>query len=121
MAEQSTPAAALPGGSRIGEFNQQRGARPISLATYLSQAEKTVGPALGPLAASFVDTTLPFASLAPAAKWLGLLTNTGTGQQALITEATAAYQDWVAFIGAQSAPGLKKTPIDPFEPEEGDG
>ena len=87
------------------------------LATYLSQAEKTVGPALGPLAASFVDTTLPGASLAPAAKWLGLLTNTGTGQQALITELTTAYQDWLALIAAQSAPDPNNLPIDPFNPE----
>jgi hypothetical protein len=90
------------------------------LATYLRRAETTVGPALGSLAASFVDATLPFALLAPAAKWLGLLTNTGTGQLAPITELTAAYQDWVAFIAAQSAPDHKKLPIDPFEPLEGD-
>jgi hypothetical protein len=122
VAEESTVAVAAPLAA-VGSVNLTNSGVPAQypLATYLSQAEKTVGPALGPLAASFVDTTLPFASLAPAAKWLGLLTNTGTGQQALITELTAAYQDWVAFIAAQSAPGLKKPPIDPFEPEEGDG
>lgn len=120
LAEDSTAVAAPLAAVGSVNFNNNGVPGQYPLATYLTQAEKTVGPALGPLAASFVDTTLPFASLAPAAKWLGLLTNTGTGQQALITELTTAYQDWVAFIAAQSAPGQKKPPIDPFKPEEGD-
>jgi hypothetical protein len=121
VAEESTAVAGAPL-AEVGSVNLINNGLPAQypLATYLSQAEKTVGPALGPLAASFVDTTLPFASLAPAAKWLGLLTNTGTGQQALIAELTAAYQDWVAFIAAQSAPDPKRPPIDPFKPIDGD-
>lgn len=121
VAEESTAVVAAPLAA-VGSVNFDNNGAPgqFPLATYLSQAEKTVGPALGPLAASFVDTSLPGSSLAPAAKWLGLLTNRGTGQQALITELSAAYQDWVAFIAAQSAPGQKKPPIDPFAPVEGD-
>jgi hypothetical protein len=121
VAENSTAVVAAPLAA-IGSVNLINNGLPAQypLATYLSQAEKAVGPALGPLAASFVDTTLPFAPLAPAAEWLGLLTNTGTGQQALITELTTAYQNWVDWIGAQSAPGQKKPPIDPFAPVDGD-
>jgi hypothetical protein len=116
------PAAATAPLAAIGSVNFLNNGVPAQypLATYLSQAEEIVGPALGPLAASFVDSTLPFASLAQAAMWLGSLANAGTGQQALITELTTAYQDWVAFIAAQSAPDPKKLPINPFEPEEGD-
>lgn len=121
VAEQSTAVVAAPLAA-IGSVSLNNNKLPAQypLATYLSQAEKTVGPALGPFAASFVDTTLPFASLAPAAKWLGFLTNTGTGLQALITELTTAYQDWVAWIAAQSAPDQQKPTIDPFNPIDGD-
>jgi hypothetical protein len=121
VAEQSTAVVAAPLAA-IGSVSLNNNKLPAQypLATYLSQAEKTVGPALGPFAASFVDTTLPLASLAPAAKWLGFLTNTGTGNQALITELTSAYEDWVAWIAAQSAPGQKKPTIDPFNPIDGD-
>jgi hypothetical protein len=121
MAEESTAVVAAPLAA-VGSVNFTNNGVPAQypLATYLSQAEKTVGPALGPLAASFVDTTLPFAPLAPAANWLGLLANTGTGQQALIEEFEAAYQNWLDFIAASSAPGQKKLPIDPFKPEAGD-
>ena len=125
VAEESGAVATAPLAA-VGSVNLVTNVGPAQypLATYLSQAEKTVGPALGPLAASFVDTTLPFASLAPAAMWLGSLSNAGTGLQALVAELTAAYQDWVALIAAQSSPGQKKPPIDPFEdpfePLEGD-
>jgi hypothetical protein len=122
VAEESTPVVATPLAA-IGSVNLLNYLpAQYPLAKYLSQAEKTAGPALGPLAASFVDTTLPFGSLAPAAMWLGLLTtNTGTGQQALITELTAAYQEWVAFIESQASGGQDNRSLNPLEPEEGDG
>jgi hypothetical protein len=122
VAEESTPVVATPLAA-IGSVNLLNYLpAQYPLAKYLSQAEKTAGPALGPLAASFVDTTLPFGSLAPAAMWLGLLTtNTGTGQQVLITELTAAYQEWVAFIESQASGGQDNRSLNPLEPEEGDG
>jgi hypothetical protein len=85
------------------------------LANYLSDAQQKVVPGLGPLAASFVDTTLPGASLAWAAQWLGLLmTSTAAGRQALTAELTAAYDEWVAYISSSS--GQRKTHLNPFEP-----
>lgn len=121
VAEESTAIAAAPLAA-IGSVNFLNNGVPAQypLATYLGQAEQMVGPALGPLAASLVDTTLPFAALAPAANWLGLLANTGTGQQALIAALTAAYQEWLAFIASQSAPGQNKLPIYPEDPERGE-
>jgi hypothetical protein len=89
------------------------------LSKYLSDALPGVGPALGPLAASFVDTTLPFGPLAHAARWLGLLSNTGTGLQALTAEFTAAYNDWVNWIKSLSAPDQLHPRINPFRTKDG--
>jgi hypothetical protein len=78
---------------------------PAAIDTYVTQTLAVVGPALGPLAASFVPPPdSGIAGMDDAARWLGWILMRGSGSPNLVAAIEGQYNYWKAQVPPAGAP-----------------
>lgn len=93
----------------------------LSQDSFVYSAVGTVGPALGPLAATAIDPGPDAGSvLSQAAAWMGWLILV-VGEASLSATLAADYNAWVAWYKANEKTGSNKTPILIFYPKDAKG